>query len=408
MPALHGCAFLERPALPRSGPYRIAIIASHPIQYHAHWFRSLAEHPHLDVRVLFGHVATALDQGRSGFARDFEWDVPLLEGYPHQFLRNTARHAGPGRFWGINTPEVVSVIRRGRFDAVILLGWQHVSDWQAILGCWMSGTPALVRGDSNLRMHRSLAKRALKRVIHGTCIPRFHACLAVGSWSEEYFRYYGARRIYRAPHSIDHGHFSPTVTPALRDEARAAFGLPSQSTVFLFAGKLIEQKRPLDFVQGVHAAASRGLPVHGLLVGDGPLKAHVAQYAQQMNAPVQFAGFRNQSEIIHAYHASDVLVLPSDGRETWGLVINEAMASGLPCLVSDHVGCGPDLILPGVTGDVFPLGSVEALAQLMVQYASNPSALQTMGDQAKLHEVRYSQKPSIEGVMSALEAVLNG
>lgn len=394
--------------MPRSGPYHVAIVASHPIQYHAHWFRSLAMHDHLDVCVLFGHAATALDQGRSGFSRDFEWDVPLLEGYPHRFLRNTAHQAGPGRFWGINTPEVASVIRRGRFDAVILLGWQHLSDWQAIIGCWTSGTPVLVRGDSNLRMHRSLAKRVLKRLVHGNCIPRFDACLAVGSWSEDYFRFYGARHIYRAPHSIDHCHFSPVTTPALRDKARAVFGLPSQATVFLFAGKFIDQKRPLDFVEGVHAAANRGLPVHGLLVGDGPLKEHVAQYAQQTRAPVHFGGFRNQSEIVGAYHASDALVLPSDGRETWGLVVNEAMASGLPCLVSDHVGCGPDLIVPGITGNVFPLGSVETLAELMVQYASNRSSLRTMGDQANLHELRYSQKPSIQGVISALEAVLNG
>ena len=79
--------------------------------------------------------------------------------------------------------------------------------------------------------------------------------------------------------------------------------------------------------------------------------------------PVSFAGFLNQGEIPAAYAACDALVLPSDYGETWGLVVNEAMACGVPAVVSDAVGCGPDLVEEGQTGMIFPLGDIPALAR---------------------------------------------
>src|SRR5438309_4475455 len=76
---------------------------------------------------------------------------------------------------------------------------------------------------------------------------------------------------------------------------------------------------------------------------------------------VRFLGFQNQRQLSPYYHAADLLVLPSRRGETWGLVVNEALHHGLPCVVSDAVGCGPDLISPGVTGELFETGSVRAL-----------------------------------------------
>ncbi len=81
--------------------------------------------------------------------------------------------------------------------------------------------------------------------------------------------------------------------------------------------------------------------------------------------PLHVAGFQNQTELPAWYAAADVLVLPSDGGETWGLVVNEALACGTPAVVSDAVGCAPDLALdrdPGRTGAVFAVGDPAALA----------------------------------------------
>jgi glycosyltransferase involved in cell wall biosynthesis len=119
---------------------------------------------------------------------------------------------------------------------------------------------------------------------------------------------------------------------------------------------------------------------------------------------VKFAGFLNQSEIIKAYVAADVLVLPSDGGETWGLVVNEAMACGLPCIVSDQVGCGPDLVTRD-TGAIFRLGDVQQLATRMSDFAADRIALQKRGKAAAQKINEYSTEVAVNGVLQAVAAV---
>ena len=120
------------------------------------------------------------------------------------------------------------------------------------------------------------------------------------------------------------------------------------------------------------------------MVGDGPLRVACEALVREQNLPIRFAGFLNQSKITEAYVASDALALPSDGGETWGLVVNEAMACGRPCIVSDRVGCGPDLVIPQKTGSIFRLGDVTALANSMLGIADNPERVISMGVEARI------------------------
>jgi glycosyltransferase involved in cell wall biosynthesis len=113
-------------------------------------------------------------------------------------------------------------------------------------------------------------------------------------------------------------------------------------------------------------------------------------------------GFRNQSELPAIYAAADVLVLPSDRQETWGLVINEAMAAGLPVIASDAVGCVPDLITPGVTGDRFPTGDVDALAAALRALIDDPTRGPRMAAGAVARISEYSAGRAAAGVMEAV------
>ena len=101
-----------------------------------------------------------------------------------------------------------------------------------------------------------------------------------------------------------------------------------------------------------------------------------------------------------------MLVLPSDGGETWGLVVNEAMACARPCIVSDRVGCGPDLVIPQETGSIFPLGNVEALANSMIELAGNPKRMVSMGINARNRLVNYSIETAVDGVVQSLATTL--
>jgi glycosyltransferase involved in cell wall biosynthesis len=263
-----------------------------------------------------------------------------------------------------------------------------------------------VRGDSHLHFDRSRRLRVTKLLAYRRLIPRFDACLATGVWSREYFQHYKARpeRIFFVPHVIDSGWLQSETQrmAARRSELRQAWNVGDENVVFLFVGKFTETKRPLDFVRAVSEAAKAEKTVTGLMVGDGSLRPFCERFVQSHRAPISFTGFLNQSQIARAYASGDVLVLPSVG-ETWGMVVNEAMACGLPALVSDRVGCGPDLVTSGHTGLIFPHGNVSALSASMVRMARDRVQLNLMGCEAQKRIQRYSLPAAVDGVLQALE-----
>src|SRR6266516_354776 len=141
---------------------RLAILTTHPIQYHGAWFRGLAEQPELNLDVFYCHQATAKEQAEAGFGVEFDWDVSLLEGYPYRFLKNVARTPTISGFGGLDTPEIKNIIARERFDAVMINGWHYKSAWQAMRAWWKTGTPVMARSDSHLNTERQLTKRVAK------------------------------------------------------------------------------------------------------------------------------------------------------------------------------------------------------------------------------------------------------
>src|SRR5512146_1787934 len=157
---------------------RLGILASHPIQYHAPWFRGLAAKA--NVEVFFAHRPTAIEQGE-GFGETFTWDVDLVNGYHHRFLRNVAPAPSVSRFAGCDTPDVHTAIAAGRFDAFIVTGWHLKTFWQAVRACRKAYMPVLVRGDSQLRTPRSLATRLAKAVTHRWLVRQFDGFLVVGA-----------------------------------------------------------------------------------------------------------------------------------------------------------------------------------------------------------------------------------
>jgi glycosyltransferase involved in cell wall biosynthesis len=388
---------------------RLIILSTHPIQYHSPWFRVLANHPEIDLEVWFCHKATPTEQAAAGFGVEFDWDRSLLDGYSHRFLRNVASNPGVNSYAGLDTPELQELIRSEKPDALIVNGWHYKSAWQAMRACWRESVPVMARSDSNLRTRRNAAKRALKWPYYRWFIPKLDACLAVGTWSRDYFLHYGARAesIFTVPHVVDAEYFQSEVERlrSKRDEVRAKWNLRRESVVFLFAGKFIAKKRPMEFVKAVELAAKENNFIAGLMVGDGPLRQSCEEYVSTNHLPLRFTGFLNQSEIVRAYVAADALVLPSDGGETWGLVVNEAMTCGLPCFVSDHVGCSSDMIVAKQTGAVFPLGDYQRLANCLTEFAGDDIQRKTMSKRAKERVSSYSSTTALAGTLEALDSL---
>ena len=389
-------------------PHRLAIVETHPIQYKAPLFRRLAADPRLDLTVLYAMLPDAAQQG-AGFGVPFEWDVPLRDGYRSEVLENRAKHPSVTAFSGCDTPGIGARMQELRPAAVLVNGWVVKTCLQALWACRRLGIPCMVRGEANRLRPRAGWKHALHRLL----MRQYSAWLAIGSANRDFYRFHHCPedRIFWAPYAVDNDFFAAQAAARAgrRSELRAAFGIPPETVVFLFAGKLEAKKHPADLLEALARlpADLRGR-AHALIAGDGELRGDCERLARENKVPVSFAGFLNQSRLPDAYAAADVLVLPSDAGETWGLVVNEAMASGRPAVVSRAAGCCADLIVEGETGQSFACGDVAALAEILGSYVRNPAQAARQGAAAAARVRLFGLGPVVEGIVAAVQGCAGG
>ncbi len=432
---------------------KLAIISTHPIQYYSPWFRHLAEgqkgdrsweigplkptpaHPSkslreieeerfragigdrgpsfapnlassggasegFDFEVFYAHRQTAKGQAEAGFGVEFEWDVPLLEGYPYRFLKNVSRRPGLDWFGGCDCPDIREILVREGFTHVLLIGWHKKVFWQAFWAAKKAGIKVLSRGDSQLGMTTSPLKRAAKFLLYRLLLPRFEAHLFVGRRNREYLKHYGVKdaRLFFSPHFVDNQWWSSRAVAA--DSIKIKMKIKGSGPTFLFAGKFIPKKRVMDLLE----AAAMVPEARVVLVGDGPLRSQLAERASRpdLKGRVEFAGFKNQQELPAYLAGADCLVLPSDGTETWGLIVNEAMACGTPAIVSTACGCEPDLIDEGMTGYSFPKGNTHALADRLRLFIKNKD--REWGASVRKKVAEYSMVQATAGLMKAIRS----
>ena len=386
-------------------PYNLVVVETHPIQYKAPLFRRMAEDPRFDLMVLFAMIPDSAQQG-AGFGVAFEWDVPLLDGYRYEVLENRAKEPSVYCFGGCDTPEIFQKLRELKPDAVLVNGWVVKTCLQTLWACRRLGIPCMVRGEANLLRPRAW----WRHLIHDLLLPHYSAYLAIGSASRDFYRFHHRpdKQIFKAPYAVDNDVFAEQARK--RDEVRSSLreelGIPVEKTVFLFVGKLEEKKHPLDLLHAVNQlSVEERSRVHLLVAGDGELLSDCRGFAEANSLPVTFAGFINQSKLPEVYAAADVFVLPSDAGETWGLVVNEAMASGRPAIVSRAVGCCQDLIIEGETGYAFDVGDVDMLTKHLRRYLSNLEHANQQGQKASQHIKKFSFDQIADGLAEAIRSI---
>lgn len=343
---------------------RLAVVASHAVQYQVPLFRVLAKA--IDLHVFFAHQQSPEQQADAGFGVAFEWDLDLFDGYAHTFMGNRARQPNTHAYSGCDTPEIGQQLASGGFDAVMTMGWYLKSYVQAVTACGRLELPVMVRGDSTLQSQRNILIRAVKSIVFPSIIRRFDTFLVVGRRSKAYLEHFGVTedRMFWSPHAVDNDRFAAEAREAChtRSDLREALGCRPGDFMILFVGRFVSFKRPLDLIKALAMMRNESVQVRAVFAGHGELGEDIRSLGEQLNVPTTLAGFKNQSELPAIYAAADIVVLPSSGKETWGLVINEAMACGTPAIVSSAVGCVDDLIDAGETGYQYPVGDIEALA----------------------------------------------
>jgi glycosyltransferase involved in cell wall biosynthesis len=377
-------------------PLKLAIVSTHPIQYYAPVFRGLASVAHLRPRVFYTWSQSAAGSLKDpDFGQTLQWDVPLLDGYEHEFVDNIAARPGSDHFFGIRTPALARRISEWGADAVLVYAWNFASHLAA-LRHFAGRIPVFFRGDSTLLDPAQPLRRLLRRGVLTAIYRSVDVAIAVGANSRDYFEWCGIapRDIEFAPHSVDTRRFAADEAARAQRVAqwRAELGIAPDACVFAFAGKFMPKKDPLLLVDAFRAIPDGS---HLVLFGGGVLEAPLRQRAAQ-HPRIHVLPFQNQAAMPLAYRLGDVFVLPSRGPgETWGLALNEAMACGRPVIASSRVGGARDLV-NGNTGWSFRAGDGAALAGVLRECAALPrTELRARGAAAAAHVEQWSTEACV-------------
>lgn len=380
--------------------YRVALVASHVIQYQAPFFRTLAAVPEIDLDVLYCSRAGAETYVDAEMQTALQWDLDLLSGYEHTFLRNYGRGEGYTR---LVNPAIFPRLLFGRYDAAIFfLGWGTITSLLGIAACRLSGTRVMLFGDSSFPPPRRALRDSFLRRLFGSA----DAFLVSGALNADYYRHYGAdaRRFFDVPFAIDNERFAEAsrFAPGEREALRAGFGARDDQMLIVFSAKLVARKDPMTLLRAVDAMRHRDRAAV-LFLGHGELREELERFARERALQAHFAGFVNQTALPKHYAAGDVFVLPST-YEPRGLVVNEAMATGLPVLASDRTGASGDIVRHGDNGFVFPAGDVRALSAQLDLLAEQPELRARMGRRSREIIAGWDYGRGVQGVLEALRA----
>jgi len=385
--------------------YRVALVASHVIQYQAPFFRLLAAHPDLDLEVLFCSTDGATIYRDAEMQTTFRWDLDLVGGYRHRFLRNFGFGEGYTRL--IN-PGIVPTLLFHRYDAAIFfLGWGTISSLLGMAACRMRGTPVMLFGDSSFPPpETTMASRIragwLRAIFRLT--DRF---LISGVLNADYYRHYGAddARFHLVPWAIDNARFEEgsRFAPGEREAMRARFGIRDDQLAIVFSAKFLPRKDPMTLLRAVDAMQHRHRAAV-IFLGNGELREEMERFAKEHELNVHFAGFINQTDLPKHYAMADVFVLPSQ-YEPRGAVLNEAMASGLPVISTDRSGSIKDIVQHGDNGFVFTAGDAQSLARHLDTLVADPELRARMARRSREIIATWDYSRGVEGVMEALRSL---
>lgn len=418
---------------------KLAIVITHPIQYYVPVFRLLAKECELKVFYTWGEGGIKAKHD-PGFGKTIAWDLPLLDGYEYELLKNTAKEPGSHHGKGIINPEIIYKIEAFQPNAILVYGYMYQSHFK-VMRYFKGKTPVWFRGDSTLLDQQSAFKSIVKKLYLKWVYSFVDKVFYVGTHNKAYFKEYGLKesQLFFAPHAIDNERFSADRNGEV-EKIKHDLGIKKEDVLVLFAGKLEPKKNPMLLLeafinlrneQRTTNNDNQTQKVHLLFVGNGileeKLKVRARRYFDKLSMttfdkksrpieivnrqssivnPIHFLDFQNQTQMPVVYQACDIFCLPSEGPgETWGLAINEAMAAGKAIIASDKVGCAVDLVKEGKNGYVFKSNDAEDLQEKLLLLIKDPNRLTNFGKSSREIIQHWSFEKQVEQLVKALNKI---
>ncbi len=390
----------------------LVVIETHPVQYHAPVYRMLQQCFGIPVTAIYSSDFSLAGYHDKEFRSTFAWDTDLLSGYTSLFLSRTSSN-GSRSMKKISTGGIEKAIEKVQPKTVLLVGYAVPFYQKAFHYAWRKKYPILFRAETtDHALKRNWFKRWSRDKVLQWLYRRCHRLLYIGRHSYAHFKRLGCpeEKLVFSPYCVDTAPFQCEEKDRirLRTTVRQNLGIEDDEIAFLFSGKQSFRKGPdllLNATKRLPEEIRRKIAV--LYMGDGELRGNLEICARQSPfIKARFLGFQNQSQLSGYYHAADLLVVPSRHSEVWGLVVNEGLHHGLPCIASDAVGCALDLIDVGITGEIFETESVEGLKAALLRAFS-------LINQAEIRskcrdKVRgYTVEKAAEGIANAYRTVTN-
>lgn len=334
---------------------RLAVITPQPTPYRDPFWNAVAAVPGVELDVFYCVAGTP----------DRPWEQHWQCRFHAEVLARRWLPGLDGCYWN---PAVTERLAAKPYDAVLLGGYNHLTMLRAAMHCRRRGVPYLLMCESFLGLQRARWRRVVKVPLVRWVVRNAAGLLPTGQLAREYLLSYGGRadRVCLVPNSPDLAGLRQQALElqALRPELRQQFGWGDEPVV-LFVGRLIWKKGVNVLLE---AMGRLDRPVRLVIAGDGPERPRLQRQAERLQTGrVQFVGFRQPAELPRWYAAADVFCLPSL-TEPWGVVVMEALASGLPVVVTERVGCYPDVLNDPRVGRAVPPGDASALACAIKEY----------------------------------------
>jgi glycosyltransferase involved in cell wall biosynthesis len=371
---------------------RLVILSEIIAPYRIPVFDALARHEGIDLHVIFLAESDPELRDWLVYKDEIRFSYEVLPSWRKRFAGYSL----------LLNRGVKAALRRAAPDVILCGGYNYLASWQAMRWAGGKRVPFILWVESTDQDLRS--RNRMIEFLKNKFMRRCSAFVVPGKASFQYVRNYGAREedIFTAPNAVDTELFAGRAAAVRQDDKLRRQGLQLPERFFLFVGRLVGEKGVLDLLEAYGKLTPALRAAIGLVfVGEGSARAELARRATQIEpGQVQCAGFVHRDQLASYYALADVFIFPSH-TDPWGLVVNEAMACGLPVISSDAAGCTEDLVEDHWNGRVVRRGDVAQLASAMENLGQDSAVRAQMGNHSRERILSYSPEACADGIARA-------
>jgi glycosyltransferase involved in cell wall biosynthesis len=370
--------------------HRLVIITEIIAPYRIPVFNALAQHPDIELKVIFLAKTDPSTRQWRVYADEIRFTYEILPSWRTRLKKYNL----------LLNQKVVASLQKANPVAIVCGGYNYLASWQALRWAKQNDVPFLLWCESTANDKRAGHRlvESLKRNFFDKCV----GCIVPGIASGEYACQMGIspENIFVAPNAVDNDLFGSRAEEARRNAAWVRHELNLPERYFIFAGRLVKSKGVFETLEAYSGLDQNLRSQVGLVfAGDGPLRLELERVAKSIHpGTIRFSGFVQRDDLANYYGLADCLVFPTQS-DPWGLVVNEAMACGLPVICGRPAGCAADLVKSN--GRLIDSRNVEQLAHAMEELASDEGLLRQMSRESLKIIRNYSPEVCATGIAQA-------